>query len=68
MLMLPSPITSVHSKYSSPCEPGIRFALDLTDSPPDMDGEEDLQQPKSQSNIESFAGLSETSSSLGISR
>ena len=67
MLMLPNPIATIHSKYSAPFEPGVRFALELSDSFTDMSTGDDLQLPNSQSQEES-PGLSEHPSSLGISR
>lgn len=64
MLMLPSPTNTIHSRYSSAFAPGVRFALELTDSIPDMDSQGDLQRSRSQ-NMET---PDERQSSLGIYR
>lgn len=67
MLMLPSAITGMSSKYASPFEPGPRFALDLTDAPSIMSASVGGQSCEVQQ-LESLQPLAEDDPSLWFPR
>jgi hypothetical protein len=67
MLMLPSAITGMSSKYASPFEPCTRFALDLTDAPSTMSPRVGAQSCEVQQ-LESLQPLAEDDPSLEFPR